>query len=1518
VCEGVLVIADIKEFLAKKLPTYMVPSFFVTLDKIPLTPNGKVDRSALPAPGIIPKKLYTTPRNKLEEKLVGIWSDVLGMERDMIGIDSDFFDSGGHSIKATMLVYRIHKALDVRLPLEEVFKGRTIRELAGYIEKAIKEQYSGIEPVEKKEYYELSSAQKRLYFLQQMEPGSITYNMPSVLPPGKNIEKSKLESILKRLIARHESLRTSFEKVNEEVVQRIHDPGTMEFAVEYYQVEDKDEIEHIIDNFIRPFDLSRVPLIRSGIVKNPGGSHTWVVDMHHIVSDGTSRVVLTQDFMSLYHGEELEPLRLQYKDFSRWQNHLFEGGAIKAREDYWLGLYPDIGEIPRLNFPGDYKRPRVFTFTGNQYRFELDRDDAVKFKVMGKEIGGTLYMNTLAALNALFYKYTGQTDIIIGGVVSGRPHADLEHIIGMFVNTVAMRNRPEGGKSYRAFLKEVIAHSVEAFENQDVQFEELVERLEPQRDLSRNPLFDITMVVQNFDVGEVGEGPELPVVEMEGEIRYTNKTAKFDMTFFVVERGEDVCITIEYYLGIFKEETIQRLVSHFKNVIKAVVGNPLIKLEDIEVMSGEERQQVLYTFNDTAGDYPKDKTIHELFEEQVDRTPDSVGLAGKSVGMRFIASVTYRELDEKSDRLAHHLREEGVQPDTIVGIMMGRSVEMIIGILGILKAGGAYLPTDPDYPEERKQYILKDSGAKILLTNLPEGRFIHRSSDPFIIRHSSNLAYVIYTSGTTGRPKGVLIHHQGVVNMVWFHRRVFAEHPGSYGSSGSRISQVSSPAFDAMAFEIWPCLLTGACLCIVDDETRMHPRRLKEWLIRHQVTISFQSTIIALALLDEPWPESGTGLKALRTAGDRLGRYPARPYPFRFYNLYGPTEDTVWTTWTEVPVVADPPGGVKSPSIGKPVANKRVYILSSSLKMQPVGVVGELCISGDGLAHGYLNRPELTNEKFDRDLWDYHDYRDKIEARTGENKQKLLRGVQGGSNRSPLPGAFLEKGPPGRRGQRIYKTGDQGRWLPDGNIEFMGRIDQQVKIRGFRIELEEIENRLSAHPGIKRAVVIDRTGPGGEKYLCAYLVCQMPLSADALEAFLSRSLPGYMIPSYFVPREEIPLTPNGKIDRRALPAPGLKQEEYIAPRDPIEKKLVDIWSVVLEVEKEKIGIDDNFFRLGGHSLKATLVMSGINRELGVRVPLVELFKTPTIRQLSEYIIGAKGEISTIGDNQLVLLKRRGGKAKPFFFIHDGSGEVEGYIEFCNRLSGAYDSWGIQAQKIENYAPLNLSIEESARRYIEKMRVVQAHGPYRIAGWSIGGTIGFEMVRRLEEENEDVCFLGLIDTVPPDKDLAEKGIEFNLESELKLIRDYFPGGDLIKKLQGIGDFSRVWPGVLAYLEGGEFKLDHDNDGILKNVVPGDFAQTVPNPDRMSIKEFIIYLNMVRTFANARNNYIPGGKINTAVHFFKAKEGEVIDAEKWSIYCHKPIKVYDIAGDHFSLLKMPGVMEFVKLFGKITNK
>ncbi|MCP5054491.1 MAG: amino acid adenylation domain-containing protein, partial [bacterium] len=1171
---------EVAEELGKRLPDYMIPPYLVSLDKLPLNANGKVDRPALPLPRIETGDQYSAPLDEVEQDLADIWAGVLDLDRNIIGREANFFRMGGHSLKAAALVARIHHRMEVKIPLTEIFINQTLQTQADFIKQSGKTRYSHISLAEIKEYYPLSSAQKRLFLLQQLftldQPDTglnpTVYNMPLVFSLGKDIEKEKLEPTLKQLIHRHESLRTSFRTVNEVPVQMIHDAGELKFSIEYYSEGSTD----VMARFVRPFDLSRAPLIRSGLLELPDGNHLWMVDMHHIISDGTSHAVLEADFKNLYSGIETVPLKLQYKDFSEWQNRLFETHHLQSQQEYWLGIYRQSGEIPRLELPLDHKRPGVFTYAGAAYQFKLEPGDFAKFKTLGPGTGesATLFMNMLAILNTLFYKITGQEDIIIGTASAGRPHADLQPIIGMFVNTLAMRNYPKGEKNYQTLLKEIMFHSARAFQNQDIQFEELVDKLEIQRDTSRNPLFDVLLGVQNFNINRQpeGTGNNSNDHSLDAEYgNYTNTTAKFDMTFYVREFRDDIYINLEYYSPVFDEETIHRLVSHLKNIIKAVCNEPTVRLRDIEIITEEEKQKVLYEFNDTAREYPKEKTIHQLFGEEAKKSPDHIAVIVEQ------DSFTYETLNKRSDHLARQLTEQGVKPDTIVGITAERSFEMIIGILGILKAGGAYLPIDPDYPEERINYMLRDSGTSILLRKHSTEYQSTRYQDhlpTFPPSNPSSLAYIIYTSGSTGTPKGVMVEHHNVVRLVKNTNYIRFE-------TGDRVLQTGTLAFDASTFEIWGALLSGLTLCLASKEKILAPGSLKR-LVRNYGIRTMWLTAPLFNQLVQMDTGIFSGLGNLLVGGDvlsplHINRVIERFPQLNVINGYGPTENTTFSTTYRItrPFTGPIP-------IGQPIANSFALILNPYHRPQPIDITGELCVGGDGIARGYLNNPELTAEKF-------------VSAMN-----------------------------------YIYKTGDLARWRADGNIEFSGRKDQQVKIRGFRVEPGEIENRLRNLDQVKEAVVVDLRDEQGQRYLAAYIVAGPGDGGDEFRAMLSGFLPDYMIPAYFVSLEKIPLTPNGKVDKNALPKPGafVPGEDFTAPRGPLEHRLVDLWREVLfagdgeNPSTVPIGIDQNFFHLGGHSLNATVLVSKIHKEWGVTVPLLEVFKNDTIRSLSRYIKGA--------------------------------------------------------------------------------------------------------------------------------------------------------------------------------------------------------------------------------------------------------------------------------------------------------
>ncbi|MGD2093175.1 MAG: amino acid adenylation domain-containing protein, partial [Candidatus Aminicenantes bacterium] len=1182
----------LREYLLKFLPDYMVPSYFMPLDEVPLTPTGKIDRSALPSPGIGAGEKYTAPGDEVERRLADIWEEVLPLSA-AIGIDGNFFQLGGHSLKAMTLLAKVHQAFNVKLALSEMFKRPSIRRLSQYIRDAIEEQYMSIEAAEKKEYYALSSAQQRLYFLQQMDEAGMAYNMPSVWVMKGDVDQARMADTFSQLIQRHESFRTSFIMVDDKPAQRIHDE--VEFEIEYDQslvhcqgrgeVPSPIKVEKIIRNFIRPFDLSETPLLRVGLVLLKEQKHLLMVDMHHIISDGMSVGILVQDFVALYSWDTLPVIRIHYKDYTVWQSREKERERIREQGEYWEQEFE--GEIPIFEFPIDYARPSIQIFEGNSINFEISSETTGALKALTLESGTTLYMVLVAIYHVFLSKISSQEDIVVGTPVSGHRHADLEKIIGMFVNTLALRNYPSGEKKFTDFLEEVKEKTLKAFDNQDYPYEDLVEQVSVTRDTSRNPLFDTMFVLQNAGIQTL-EIPGLNLVPYE----YENKTSKFDLTLTGIESGEKMLFTFEYSIKLFKRETIERFIVFFMKVVKGIIENKHRKISEIEIIPDEEKTQVLVDFNSTTADYPKDKTIHALFEEQAERTSDHVALIGKNSkheGTRGLAplSITYRQLNKKSTRLADVLREKGAKPGTIVGIMLERSVEMIIGILGILKADGAYLPIDPEYPEERKQYMLDDSDAGVLITRpdlsgkhkklkIVNGQLsivncqrqisrtfeakkdhLHLSPAP-----ATCLAYILYTSGSTGRPKGVLIRHGSVVNVL---TALFKRYPFC---SGDTYLLKTSYTFDVSVTELFGWFLGGGRLAILKLKGERDPGDILETIERCAIShINFVPSMFGV-FLETLNGENLTRLSSLKyifLAGEallpvlvkRLMRFNSGVL---LENIYGPTESTIYASnyslsgWK----------GSGNIPIGKPLPNIGLYILDKYDHLQPVGVAGELCISGQGLAVGYLNQPGLTEEKF-------------------------------------VFSPFL-------RGERLYRTGDLARWLSDGNIEFLGRLDQQVKVRGFRIELGEIENQLLNHDEVREAVVSVKNDKREDKYLFAYIVSHSPGSFESnrLRSYLQEKLPGYMVPVYFVELEEMPLTAGGKIDKRSLPEPGITPGRgYIAPRNASEELLVNIWIEVLAIDNAQIGIDDNFFELGGNSLKAIRLISKIHKEFNREIPLRE-------------------------------------------------------------------------------------------------------------------------------------------------------------------------------------------------------------------------------------------------------------------------------------------------------------------------
>ncbi|MFP7700224.1 amino acid adenylation domain-containing protein [Bacillus sp. C15] len=1150
---------DVRAELATRLPAYMMPAQFIEMSEWPVTPSGKLDRRALPAPGgAADRQAYTAPRNVTEMKLCALWEEVL--KNGPVGIRDHFFERGGHSLKATALVSRIAKEFGVQVPLQDIFARPTVEELASVIQDLEESPYEAIQPAKKQDTYPVSSAQKRMYVLQQLEDGGVGYNMPAVLELTGPLDRSRLEETFRQLVERHESLRTSFETGPDgEPVQRIHDSVPFQL----------DEAESA-DAFVRPFCLEEAPLFRAALVKESEEHHLLLTDMHHIISDGVSVNTLIKEFGELYAGRSLAPMRLQYKDYAVWQRSFQEKEGYQKQEAYWLKRLE--GELPVLELPADKPRPAVRSFAGGSVSCTLDADTASGLHRIARDHGSTLYMVLLAAYNTLLARLSGQEDIIVGSPIAGRPHKDLEPILGMFVNTLAIRTEPKGDKRFTDYLAEVRQAALEAYEHQDYPFEELVERLGVQRDTSRNPLFDVMFVLQNME----RESLNLNELHLTQAADTGHKTAKFDATLYAAEGSDgSISFDFEFNTDIYQKQTIEKWLSYFTRILTKVIEDQTIPLGDIHVLDDAETNRVIYQFNQTKSDYPRHETISRLFERQAEETPDARAVVYDG------QILTYRELNERANRIAAALRSNGVGPESVVALLTGRTTELASGILGILKAGGAYLPIGDDVPRERAEWMLKDCKADILLQSdkldgLPlSGKrlFIEdiqtkaglSSENPEPLGGPESLAYMIYTSGSTGAPKGVMIEQRSVIRLVKNSNYIDF-------TPKDRLLFTSSLGFDVTTFEIFGPLLNGASLYVSDQETYLDSDVLETFIQQNGITTLWLTSSL-FNHLSEQNEHVFSGLSRLIIGGEALS--PSHVNRVRktlphlsIWNGYGPTENTTFSTCFLIEQSYD-----HSIPIGRPVGNSTAYIINSRGTPQPIGVIGELCTGGDGVARGYFGRPELTEEKF-------------------------------------VPNPFVP-------GERMYRTGDLARWLPDGTIEYAGRMDDQVKIRGYRVELGEIEAALRSLDGVKEAAVSVRTGQSGNKELIAYMSLQTDMDTEKVRSSLSKQLPNYMVPAYMMELEKLPLTPNGKLDRKNLPEPELAlQTAYTAPRNELEEQLSVIWQEVLGTKQ--VGIEDSFFELGGDSIKALQVAARLGR-YGWKMTASDLFRHPSIKELAPLI-----------------------------------------------------------------------------------------------------------------------------------------------------------------------------------------------------------------------------------------------------------------------------------------------------------
>jgi amino acid adenylation domain-containing protein len=1784
---------ELRKFLEEKLPGYMVPSKFVFLEMMPLTSNGKIDRKALPAPEMVSSETsgnLTAPRTPAEEVLAGIWAGVLGLNK--VGVFDNFFELGGHSLLATRIISKVRDTFRVEIPLRCLFESPTVAVLAKEIEKA-RQAGQGppvppIGPVLREGDLPLSFSQERLWFLEQMEPGNATYNLPLVIRLTGELNQLALEQSLNKIIERHETLRTIFTAKNGIPVQVVLPRLPLEIftvSLEEFAENGRDEkLRQLAGDEARYiFDLGRGPLIRASLLMLSEKEYVLLLMMHHIISDGWSMGIFFKELITLYNAYSgakvlrLPELPIQYADYASWQKKWLQGAVLENQVSYWKHKLNGAPAV--LDLPTDRPRPPVQTFRGAIKFWIFSESTSQAVKRLSLEAGSTLFMTYLAAFQVLLYRYSRQDDLVVGTPVAGRNRSEVEDLIGFFVNTLALRTNMTGNPTFRELLDRVREMVLEAYAHQDLPFEKLVEELNPERNLTYNPVFQVMFAFENFPISPL-ELPGLTLSPVEVE----TGTTKFDLTFFLEEQAQGLLGAFEYNTDLFNAATIDRMIGHLTNVLEQVVINPAVKLLAIEVLTAAEKRQILVDFNNTRAEYRRNVMIYDLFEEQAERTPDNVAVIFED------RQLTYRELSERSNQLALFLRQTGMQGGSMAAVFMERSLQMIIGVIGILKAGGAYVPFEVSSPKARIKKIISDLKIKWIITgcaqlktvrefqweipglteaifldveteDLPveqldklavrslwdhiaegsvdrvtaggfissytgkpfsgsevdqyrdyllqlagpclgenrnvleigcgsgllmfviapkvgryvgldpsgltqeknrqtarengfanlelitgfaheieamaEGSFdlvilastiqffpgvvylekvmeqvfrilkpggrvlvadildLHQREDywqsirafknahsgredfqakssvegelylaeeyfrdlqatvprikemrvfyrksgaqfnnelryrydvilekadsgsqPAIprIRNSwtnrhigkfpvnrppasvtaEDIAYIIYTSGSTGVPKGVVVRHRPVINLIEWVNRTFQV------DSGDRLLFVTSLCFDLSVYDIFGILASGGSIRVASSSDIRNPENLLGIIYREPITFWDSAPAVLQQLV--PFFASGklersnNRLRLVFLSGDwipvTMPDILKNTFPgVQVISLGGATEATVWSNY--YPVEAVDPAWVSIP-YGKPIQNARYYILDSELQPCPVGIPGDLYIGGECLADGYINAPELTGEKFvpdpfvgDEGLWG------RGPGVQGPGVQGRDPGVQGrdpGIQDSGLreTGSRMYRTGVRGTGSRMYRTGDLARWFPDGNMEFLGRKDFQVKIRGFRVELGEIEAQLLNHERIKEAVVAAKQGKSGEKYLCAYIVTETELTVKDLRGYLAKELPEYMIPANFVFLEKMPLNPNGKVDRKALPEPDGSINTgaiYAAPRNKTEEVLSALMQEVLGVEK--VGIHDNFFDLGGHSLLVLRLIDRIEKYFQMKIPPAAIFGRGTIKVLGEIIDQGSGHLP----HSCLAPIQPSGARNPLFFVHPILGDAFVFSHLARHLGPDQPFYGLQAAGLDGEREPSAGIEEMAGVYLRELQTVQPTGPYLLGGYSAGGTIAFEMAQQLQKQGQQIGLLVTVDGPAPSyypKDLSgidENGLVGLFFGQLAGAVGAEIPGHLLQDLKNC----KQWPEILEKMR--QFHL---------------------LPTELTDMQIHNRMKVFNGIARALQNYKPGIYRGSIVLIRSAEELAVDRCPllKWDELVGGGVRMFEVPGNHYTIMKEPNVKELAE--------
>ncbi|MCS6756992.1 pyoverdine non-ribosomal peptide synthetase PvdD, partial [Pseudomonas aeruginosa] len=1306
---------SLRESLKRHLPDYMVPAHLMLLERMPLTVNGKLDRQALPQPDAsLSQQAYRAPGSELEQRIAAIWAEILGVER--VGLDDNFFELGGHSLLATRVISRVRQEQQLDASLKALFERPVLKAFAQGLERTT-DAVSTIPLADRQQPLALSFAQERQWFLWQLEPESAAYHIPSALRLRGRLDVDALQRSFDSLVARHETLRTRFRLEGGRSYQQVQ--PAVSVSIEREPFGEEGLIERIQAIVVQPFDLERGPLLRVNLLQLAEDDHVLVLVQHHIVSDGWSMQVMVEELVQLYAAYSqgldvvLPALPIQYADYALWQRSWMEAGEKERQLAYWTGLLG--GEQPVLELPFDRPRPARQSHRGAQLGFELPRELVEAVRALAQREGASSFMLLLASFQALLYRYSGQADIRVGVPIANRNRVETERLIGFFVNTQVLKADLDGRMGFDELLAQARQRALEAQAHQDLPFEQLVEALQPERNASHNPLFQVLFNHQS-EIRSVTPEVQLEDLRLEG-LAWDGQTAQFDLTLDIQEDENGIWASFDYAADLFDASTVERLAGHWRNLLRGIVANPRQRLGELPLLDAPERRQTLSEWNPAQREYAVQGTLQQRFEEQARQRPQAVALILDE------QRLSYGELNARANRLAHCLIARGVGADVPVGLALERSLDMLVGLLAILKAGGAYLPLDPAAPEERLAHILDDSGVRLLLT---QGHLLERlprqagvevlaidglvldgyaESDPLPTLSADNLAYVIYTSGSTGKPKGTLLTHRNAL-------RLFSATEAWFGFDERDVwTLFHSYAFDFSVWEIFGALLYGGRLVIVPQWVSRSPEDFYRLLCREGVTVLNQTPSAFKQLMAVACSaDMATQQPALRYVifgGEALDLQSLRPWFQRFgdrqpqlVNMYGITETTVHVTYRPVSE-ADLEGGLVSP-IGGTIPDLSWYILDRDLNPVPRGAVGELYIGRAGLARGYLRRPGLSATRF-------------------------------------VPNPF-----PGGAGERLYRTGDLARFQADGNIEYIGRIDHQVKVRGFRIELGEIEAALAGLAGVRDAVVLAHDGVGGTQ-LVGYVVADSAEDAErlreSLRESLKRHLPDYMVPAHLMLLERMPLTVNGKLDRQALPQPdaSLSQQAYRAPGSELEQRIAAIWAEILGVER--VGLDDNFFELGGHSLLLLMLKERIGDTCQATLSISQLMTHASVAEQAACIEGQARE------SLLVPLNGRR-EGSPLFMFHPSFGSVHCYKTLAMALRDRHPVKGVVCRALLGAGREVPEWDDMVAEYAEQLLQEHPEGVFNLAGWSLGGNLAMDVAARLEQRGRQVAFVGWIDAPAP--------------------------------------------------------------------------------------------------------------------------------------------------------------------------